>query len=177
MQSYSLPFKQGDKIIELGGGLEHPMFHPNVDIREGLGVDIVANLEGPLPIESGQYDGVFSMYAIEHLNRRKVRSFLSEVHRILKPGGVAIIITANLLEQMKVLVSKERWEDSDIGLIFGDQDYPENCHKNGFSPDFAARLFGEAGFNKMEIFRHPATVTDMILQAWKSNAIVTVGKP
>lgn len=166
-----LPFKPGDKVIELGGG-DRPVVRPNVDMRPLPTVDIVANLEEPLPIENEQFDGVFSMYAIEHLNRRRVRGFISEVHRILKPNGVAIIVTANLLEQMKLLLSKQEWEDADIGTIFGDQDYPENTHKNGFSPAYAIKLFSEAGFREVTIYEHPDCKTDMILEARKSGAMI-----
>jgi SAM-dependent methyltransferase len=78
-----------------------------VDIRPGSKVAIVADLNEPLPIESESYDGVFSQFLLEHLRLPKLRGFLSELHRILKPGGIAVIITANLLEQAKVLVERE----------------------------------------------------------------------
>jgi len=163
--------------MELGGGPDHPVFRPNLDVRPGPCVDIVANLNEPLPIESESYDGVFSQFLLEHLRLTKLRGFLSEVHRILKPGGMAVIITANLLEQAKVLVEREEWNDDLIYMVFGgNPDYPENYHHCSLSPQYALKLFRGAGFHRITIFEHPVAKqiwgksTDMIIQAEKSGA-------
>lgn len=175
MPNYLLPFKPSNKVLELGGG-DRPQFHPNLDIREGPSVDIVADLNEPLPIDSESYDGVFSQFLMEHLRLSKVRGFISEVHRILKPGGTAVIITANLLEQAKALIEREEWNDQLVGMIFGDNDYPENTHRCGFSPQYAIKLFREAGFHSVTIYEWPPSkeiwgrATDMVIEARKSGA-------
>lgn len=159
-----------DKVLELGGGSNPvcPGRWTNLDCRELPGVDIVASLEETLPIEDESYDGVFCSYAIEHIPWRKVRDFLSEVRRILKPEGRAIFITANLKEQAKLIGAKDRWDgDFESCLIFGDQDYPENTHRVGFSPEYAERLFGELGF-QAKVEPHPSCPTDMVITAVKT---------
>jgi len=167
LPKYSLPFKPGDRIIELGGG-EYPLFHPNIDCNQLPTVDIVADLEEPLPIEDESYNGVFSRYLMEHLRLTKVRGFLSEVYRILRPEGIAVIVTANLLEQAKRLIEVEEWQDSTVQMIFGgNPDYAENYHRSSLSPKYALRLLTEAGFKKVDIFEHPETKTDMIIEAMK----------
>lgn len=178
MPNYLLPFKPGDKVLELGGG-DRAQFHPNLDVREGPGVDIVADLNEPLPIDSESYDGVFSQFLMEHLRLSKVRGFISEIHRILKPGGTAVIITANLLEQAKALIEREEWNDDLITMVFGgNPDYPENYHHSSMSPQYAIKLFKEAGFNSITIYEHPVAIaimgrsTDMIIQAQKSGAVI-----
>lgn len=167
MSSYTLPFKPSDRVLELGGG-NKPVFHPNLDIKPLPNVDIVANLERLLPIGDESYDGVYSAYAIEHISWRWVKRFVSEVHRILRLGGTAVFVTANLKEQAKVIAGKGAWDGSESCMIFGDQDYPENIHKCGFSPEYAGRLFGEAGFERVEIKPHPDCSTDMIIEALKA---------
>lgn len=176
MQGYSLPFNQNDKVLELGGG-QNAVFHPNLDIREGPGVDIVADLNEPLPIESESYYGVFCQFLLEHLRVPRLRPFISEVHRILTPEGIAVIITANLLEQAKVLIEREEWNDDLIQMVYGgNPDYPENYHHLGLSPQYAIKLFREAGFHTITIFEHPVAMqiwgrsTDMIIEARKSGA-------
>jgi len=167
---YILPFKPSDRVIELGGG-NNPVFPINVDVCPSPKVTIVADLNQPLPIDSESYDGVFSQFLLEHLRPPKLSGFLSEVHRILKSGGVAVIITANLLEQAKALVEREEWND-DLG---GNPDYPENCH-HSLSPQDALNLFRRAGFNSINIYEHPVAKaimgrsTDMIIEAHKSGA-------
>lgn len=173
----TLPFKPTDKILEIGGG-PNPIFRPNLDIRAGPGVDIVHDANEPLPIENESYEGCFSQFLMEHLHLSKVRGFISEIHRILKPGGIAYIITANLLEQAKLLVEKENeWNDDLIIMVFGgNPDYPENYHKSSMSPQYAIKLFREAGFHEVTIYEHPIAKAitgrsnDMIIQAKKSGA-------
>lgn len=176
MPNYLLPFKPGDKVLELGGG-DNALFPENVDIRPGPKTTIVADLNEPLPIETESYDGVFSQFLMEHLYLSKVRGFISEVHRILKPGGVAVVITANLLEQAKALIEREEWNDDLLIMVFGgNPDYPENYHHSSMSPQYAIKLFKEAGFHSVTIYEHPVAIaimgrsTDMIIQAKKSGA-------
>lgn len=53
---------------------------------------IAGNLP-PLPYADGSFDSVVSFQVIEHI--RDDRKFLQEIHRVLKPGGVALITTPN----------------------------------------------------------------------------------
>lgn len=171
-----LPFLWTDKVIELGGG-SCPVASghwPNVDVRWEKGVDIVADFNYKLPIPDSSYAGVYSRFAIEHISWRKVDLFISEMARILKPGGVAFIITANLLEQSRRLVESNDWNSDLICSIFGDQNYGENSHKTGFSPDYAIKLFKAAGFYKVEVSPLETCATDMVILATKSLAEVTV---
>lgn len=157
-------------IIELGGG-NNPQFHPNLDVKPGPGVDIVANLEEPLPILDAEYDMAVCNYTLEHLSWRKVKSFLKEVVRILKIEGKFVVVTANLKEQAKMIVNRKWGDPSDeffeSRLIFGDQDYSDNTHKCGFSPELAVKWFRRAGFGDILVEHHPNCPTDMVITATK----------
>ena len=169
--SYQLPFRHGQKIIELGGG-DAPVFRPNVDARFGPQTDFTADFSKPLPITSDEWDGVFCKFAIEHISWRDVRGFIGEVRRILKIGGTAVVIAPNLLEQARKLVEvaeSDGIDDRWVTMIFGDLDYPENSHKCGFSPEFACRLFREAGFSKVLVVPFGELQTDMIIEATKGD--------
>jgi SAM-dependent methyltransferase len=165
-----------DKVCELGGG-SNPMFcrsggvnrliGDNVDIRPEPGVDIVANLENPLPIASEVYDLVFSKYSIEHINWRKVKDHVKEIYRILKPGGRVFILTANLYEQCKMVAGSKEWDESFSCMIFGDQNFNDNTHKVGFSPHSITKMFVDTGFKDICVDPLPQCHTDMILQARK----------
>ncbi len=174
--SYSLPFKAGDKIIELGGG-DRPLFRPNLDIRPGPKVDIVGDLGSTLAVRDNEYDGIYCSYAIEHVSWRRVDKFVRECFRILKPGGRAVFVTANLLEQARrLLVENEDWKETDICGVFGDQDYPENTHRCGFSPAYVFKVFRRAGFSDILVLPHPRCETDMIVEAKKSEKVVDPAK-
>jgi len=52
------------------------------------------NLDAPLPWPDGGFDAVMSTEGIEHLENHF--SFLSEIHRILRPGGILVLTTPNI---------------------------------------------------------------------------------
>jgi len=180
----SLPFPPGGRYIELGGG-PAPVLRPNVDCVAGPNVDIVADLNKPLPLASVSYDGVLSKFSIEHISWRKMRQYISEMYRILKPGGVAVLITANLLEQCRKIVESPLLNDDLVCMIFGGQNvadgqdwftgwYPE-AHHAGLSPEYAIKLFKAAGFIEVKVEPLPECKTDMVIQAVKSRAEIRFG--
>jgi len=171
MNQYMLRFKEGGKVIEFGGG-KYPILHPNVDIMEDPNVDIIADFNKPLPFSDKAYDGIFCRYAIEHLEWRNVEGFIKELYRILKPGGKAIVITANTLEQCKRIVNEGINKDT-VELIFGSQEFPDfgGAHKSGYSPNYAKKLFQDAGFRFIKTVPHPSSVTDMIIEAHKIDEV------
>lgn len=150
------------------------MFHPNLDSRWVPGVDLTCDFYHPLPVPDKSFDGVWAKFVLEHISWRKMRQFIAEMHRILAPGGVAVVVTANLLEQCKRLVEAPEWDNDLICMLFGDQDYPENTHHCGLSPAYAVKLFKEAGFYEVRVLPWPAAATDMVVEAWKSRALVEV---
>lgn len=170
-----LPFKPGMSVIEIGGG-ENPAFRPNVDIRPGSTVDMVADLNQPFPINDNSYDGVYSSYIIEHISWRKVQGFINELYRIVKPGGSVFIITANLLEQSRMVTDVEELTDREVCAVFGDQNYGDadwrsNAHYCGFSPASAINKFNAAGFINVTTAPHPNCKTDLIIEARKGKTM------
>lgn len=62
-----------------------------IDIRDNIGADVVHDLnKTPLPFRDNHFDEIILSHIIEHLH--DVYGFLEEIHRILKPGGIARII-------------------------------------------------------------------------------------
>lgn len=161
----------GKRVLELGGG-NAPWIRPNIDTRAGENVDMVADLNAPLPIPDAACDGIFSKYAAEHVSWRNVPQLWVECHRILTPGGSLVLVLPNLLEQMRLgveLGDAGRWE-FDNGMssrVFGDLDYPENSHKCGWSPEAICRELRAAGFVQVYVMPFGALGTDMVLEARK----------
>lgn len=156
----------GQRVCELGGG-ENPQLHPNVDCRAMPSVDIVADLEEPLPLPSNEFDFVLSKFVIEHMSWRKVKGFIGQIHRILKVGGKVCIIAPNLKEQARVLATKEVWDGSESCLVFGGQDHVGNFHKCGFSPEYLTKVFQDEGFSEVRVYPLSSCATDMVLEATK----------
>jgi ubiquinone/menaquinone biosynthesis C-methylase UbiE len=58
-------------------------------------VTIVAADMRKLPFDNDTFDGAISSYAIDHLNREGVGQTLSEIRRVLKPGGEFLMVIVN----------------------------------------------------------------------------------
>lgn len=60
-----------------------------------LGIEVeAADLARPLPYDDGQFDAVVSNQVIEHLV--DTDTFVEEIRRVLRTGGVAVVSTENL---------------------------------------------------------------------------------
>lgn len=179
-----------DRLIELGGG-EQPLVVPrclggndvNVDLRlcynsQGQAtVDFTCDFNEPLPIRSGEFDGVISVFCLEHISWRKTKSFLGEVFRIIKAGGRVVIVTANTEAQVQWIKDHPNgWDnnnafDSFSGVLFGDQNYAGNFHSCYFSPVILTELFQQVGFERILIRPYGARDTDLCVEAIKPEII------
>lgn len=180
-----------DRLLELGGG-EAPMVHPevlggrdvNVDIRtchlpDGRQcTDISFNFDdGVLPLDSGEFDGVVSKWAVEHISWRKVPLLLKECNRVTKAGGYLTLVLPNTEAQLK-WVMKKGWKErpprenmADFEeascVLFGDQNYTANSHASYFSPELITDLLVNAGYEGVIVTPFGETLTDMIVEAKK----------
>jgi len=57
----------------------------------------------PFPFEDNQFDTIVTFQVIEHV--KKDEEFVKEIHRVLKPGGKALITTPNI----KMTLSRNPW--------------------------------------------------------------------
>jgi len=80
----------GNVAIDLGCGPSKKYGMVGIDILPLPGVDIVANLEeGLAEIPDHSVDEIHSAHFLEHVMNFEL--LMSEIHRILKPGGIAKI--------------------------------------------------------------------------------------
>jgi SAM-dependent methyltransferase len=84
-----------------------------------------------LPLPDAAYDGAISSYAIDHLRRSDVPAALSEVARVLKPGG----------EFLLAIVNAEWW------VVFVS---PPIGHHPRPNPQRWREMLGSAGFDVLE---------------------------
>jgi len=160
------PFSLPINIVELGGG-DKPVFHPNIDIRALPTVDIVRNLEEDFS-DIGKWDAIYASYVAEHISWTKIKTFFKSCYNILNDNGIALFIVPNTFEQIEKVVKAGRITLDDSSTVFGGTGVPYNEHKVLFGPKFIKDLLYEAGFQKVEVYDHPATdFWDMIVKAYK----------
>jgi predicted SAM-dependent methyltransferase len=71
-------------VLDIGCGKNKTPGAIGLDSRPFPGVDIVADLEGKLPIPDNTYDVVYANQVLEHVY--DLVGLMHELHRILKPG-------------------------------------------------------------------------------------------
>jgi malonyl-CoA O-methyltransferase len=74
---------------------------------------IVHDLHQPLPLPDGTFDLVVSGLVLEHI--RNLDSFFAEIHRVLRPGGRAVISAMH--PAMFLRGSQARFTDPDSGEV------------------------------------------------------------
>lgn len=100
-------FRSG-RLLDLGCGV-HPYFLLNTDFKEKCGLDhSVEKVEGhdeltlapydlhrgtALPFRDDHFDVVTMLAVFEHIDPEKLVGIVSEVRRVLKPGGLYILTT------------------------------------------------------------------------------------
>jgi len=60
----------------------------NSDVKDGSGVDLVADIRRGLPLSDGSIDYAVSVHALPELSIPEIESALAELLRVLKPEGV-----------------------------------------------------------------------------------------
>jgi SAM-dependent methyltransferase len=74
-----------------------------------------ADLNGPLPFSDASFDVVVSNQVIEHLTNTD--GFVSEIARVLSPGGVAVVSTENLASWHNVAALALGWQPFSLGNV------------------------------------------------------------
>lgn len=122
LQAYylSLDYAKGDVLeVGCGEGRGVQLVAPKADSYTGLDkiTPVIDSLKSKYPeytfiqshippftgIASESYDVVVSFQVIEHI--RKDGEYLKEIHRVLKPGGIALITTPNI----KMSLTRNPW--------------------------------------------------------------------
>jgi len=145
-----LQFKGDKKIVDIGCGPTHWEFHDEgvpirVDTREEVNPDYRADARD-LPFGDGSFDIVFSSHTLEHIERKDLEMTLDEWIRIMADDGELRIIVPDLEWAAKQLLENNGEMSEDVlNVFYGAQTYPENFHKNGFTPARLRKVLSDRG--------------------------------
>lgn len=128
---------QGYKVVRL-------------DIEPRVNPDICAPMTAMGEI--GPYDVVYCCHALEHLYPHEVHRALKEFQRVLKPGGVAVVVVPDL-EDVKPTEDRIGMEGANLcglHLFYGDasqiEEFPHMAHHCGFVSETLKDAFDAVGF-------------------------------
>jgi SAM-dependent methyltransferase len=104
--------------------------HPGLDFR-------LVPIDGPLPFEGCRFDLVWSSEVIEHV--ADTARWLSEVRRVLAPGGRLLLTTPSHGRARLALAGIERFSD------------PLGDHLHLYTRRSLGRLLAEFGFDQLQV--------------------------
>lgn len=138
-----------------------------LDIDPDVAPDLVASITDISVLPSASVDAVWSSHNIEHLAAHEVPLALAEFHRVLRPGGFALIATPDL-QQAASLIAAGQLEEAaylsaagpiaplDILYGFRPSIAAGNSfmgHRTGFTDASLQRALLAAGFASAQVIR------------------------
>lgn len=103
-----------------------------------------------LPFHVESFTTIHAIHVLEHLPRAAHLPFLSEVARVLAPGGSAFIEVPDFLEVVRLLLraadagDREEARIRTVG-VYGKGRHRGDFHHYGFAPWHLENLFAQAG--------------------------------
>jgi len=129
----------------------------NLDYAWFPGIDLVHDIQRPLPIRSNRLRGIYCEHVIEHLPFDTIPFILSEWKRVLRPGGVVRVVVPDAELYLEIYCRIRRGEDARFPYHQSDATpmmqvnrvFRSSEHRYAYDFETLARLLDEAGFENI----------------------------
>jgi len=144
--------------LHLGCGNRHIPGFINIDIQNFDAVDIIADISKLDIFRDNKVDLIYSCANIEHFGRHEWKNIVKEWYRVLKPGGILRISTADFSQCVQRYQKEEEIEEL-LGLIIGGQKDAFDRHGMIFDFKYLQRSLKELGFSDIKRYDWRETIT------------------
>lgn len=145
----------GDKL-HIGGREARPGWKI-LDIQPGPGVDYVGDIRNLAQFRDGEFSAIYSSHVFEHLSyQNELLGALTEIHRILAPGGKLFVSVPDLDTLCRLFVHGQATAEDRfyiMRMMFGGQMDEHDFHRVGLNHDFLGSFLFTASFR--QIYRVP----------------------
>jgi len=142
--------------LNWGCGAEGEPGWINSDQKEGPGVDISCDIRDGLPLETDSIDYAVSIHALPEIPYPELVPALTELHRVLKPGGVLRLSLPDLDKAIEAYQRGDRAyfliPDDEVRSLGGKMVVQLTWYgysRSLFTTDFAEELLSQAGFSQV----------------------------
>jgi predicted SAM-dependent methyltransferase len=140
---YSHDWPDGDVRLDVGAGDIPRMGSGWTTVDRYTDADITADM-WDLPFEDGTVDCIWSSHALEHVERPLGLKSLFEWYRVLRVGGMMVIMVPNLDFVCRYVLT--HGAKTGFLMLFGAQNHPGEYHKNGWDLELLKMDVEGAGF-------------------------------
>jgi len=150
--------------LHWGCGSITPAGWINSDLEPGPSVDISGNILDGLPLADESIDYISSQHALQDLRIYDQVRAMSELRRVLKPGGVLRLSLPDFDRAMAAYQSGHRdyfmvWDWETISGNFITHILWYNLSQTLFTYEFAEELLRQAGFSEVQRVGYRQTVS------------------
>jgi len=153
--------------LNWGSGTEPPGDWINCDIKEAPGIDISRDIRDGLPLEDDSIDYAVSIHAFPELPFPDIEPAMTELRRVLKPGGVLRLALPDMENAMRAY----REGNADYFLVPDDDARSiggklivqltwYGYSKSLYTFDFTEELLYRAGFRRVVRCDYRETVSE-----------------
>lgn len=132
--------------LELGAGSRPTPDYIHNDVRELDDIEVVCDIREIDKYVASGWTEIRATHVLEHFAPKEGVHIMQMVYNLLAPGGIFYIEVPNLTWQTTAHSTGEITDDQAVYYIFGEQDYLENTHKNGYTLETLARDLTSVGF-------------------------------
>jgi predicted SAM-dependent methyltransferase len=147
----ALPKNSGGKVLlHIGcGKINSPEF-VNIDAQPFPHVHIISdNITSLEDFAEAAVDLVYMCHILEHIKRRELKNVLSEMQRVLKPGGILRLSVPDFDKLLEVYNASGRNMETISLQLMGGQDNQYNIHYSVFNRRRLSELLQEVGFHSI----------------------------
>lgn len=162
--------KKKPRYLEIGPGKERIPGFETLNAVWTRNTDFVVDASKKLPFKDKTFDLIYASHVLEHLPWYKIENTLTEIHRILKPGGIIEIWVPDGFKLIQFMINAEEgteiydfpnsWFQNYVKsnaylwangqLLYGlNTSYP-SWHKTIFTNKMLRNLLFDVGFIKVD---------------------------
>lgn len=143
----------GKTLLHIGcGSINSPGFI-NIDARKYPHVHVVTKKLTRLPLfPSDVADLIYMCHVLEHVPGAQVGAVLSEMFRLLKPGGTLRLSVPDFDMIVEMYSASGRNLPAISGALMGGQDYKFNFHYVVFNAEYLGNLLRSSGYRDVRMW-------------------------